>query len=219
MAVRRALAVALLLGACSSPRTEVLVVTGSDLATPGELGEIRIEVRSPDDVVQSSTATLGAADPPLPRTLGVVHEGGPLGPFRATVTGFSSGAPLVTREADFTFQPGRTLVLRMDLLRACGGMMCGAEMTCAEAGCRSRTIAAGELTEYDGPAEPTDAGPPDSTDAGPGDTCDPGFADCDGDPDNGCEADLSRRQTCGDCDTRCRRPTNECCDGACATRC
>jgi hypothetical protein len=33
--------------------------------------------------------------------------------------------------------------------------------------------------------------------------CDPGFADCDGDPKNGCEADLSQPETCGACDVQC----------------
>jgi|GEM_PF-467101 len=34
-------------------------------------------------------------------------------------------------------------------------------------------------------------------------TCAPGFADCDGDPANGCEADLSRPEHCGACGTAC----------------
>jgi len=34
-------------------------------------------------------------------------------------------------------------------------------------------------------------------------SCDPGFDDCDGDPKNGCEADLTRPETCGACSVQC----------------
>jgi hypothetical protein len=42
-------------------------------------------------------------------------------------------------------------------------------------------------------------------DAGCAFSCEPGFGDCDGDPANGCEADLSRPDHCGACDNRLRR--------------
>jgi hypothetical protein len=34
-------------------------------------------------------------------------------------------------------------------------------------------------------------------------SCDAGFDDCDGNPENGCEADLSTPDTCGSCDNKC----------------
>ena len=34
-------------------------------------------------------------------------------------------------------------------------------------------------------------------------TCDPGYADCDGDPGNGCETDLSLASHCGTCNSVC----------------
>lgn len=40
------------------------------------------------------------------------------------------------------------------------------------------------------------------------DMCPAGFADCDGNPETGCETRLDRRETCGSCSTVCR--------GACA---
>ncbi|MFO0624189.1 MAG: hypothetical protein U0325_01115 [Polyangiales bacterium] len=48
--------------------------------------------------------------------------------------------------------------------------------------------------------------------------CNQGFADCDGNADNGCEADLrSGAQTCGTCGTRCNAPngTAACVSGQC----
>ena len=43
------------------------------------------------------------------------------------------------------------------------------------------------------------------------------FSDCDGDPSNGCEADLSSPASCGDCSTACASPL-ECVDGTCVER-
>ncbi len=43
--------------------------------------------------------------------------------------------------------------------------------------------------------------------------CGHGFADCDGDPANGCEADLSSAATCGACGHDCQN--GDCVDGAC----
>jgi hypothetical protein len=55
--------------------------------------------------------------------------------------------------------------------------------------------------------------------------CDPGFADCDAEAANGCEADLARPETCGDCASTCADPTPLCqtmsgssaCVSACAS--
>jgi hypothetical protein len=51
------------------------------------------------------------------------------------------------------------------------------------------------------------------------DTCAQGRADCDGKPDNGCEADLSAPANCGSCTVQCTGSTNLCsptgCVGAC----
>ncbi len=44
--------------------------------------------------------------------------------------------------------------------------------------------------------------------------CPAGFFDCNGDPGDGCEADLSSPRTCGDCDTLC---AGGCADGECAS--
>ena len=59
-------------------------------------------------------------------------------------------------------------------------------------------------------------------DAGCAFSCEPGFGDCDGDPANGCEADLGAVATCGRCDTPCLAPEGtsaRCEGGACQVRC
>lgn len=53
--------------------------------------------------------------------------------------------------------------------------------------------------------------------------CDDGYGDCDGSPDNGCEADLhTARNHCGACPTACAAPENasvECVGGRCISTC
>jgi hypothetical protein len=78
-----------------------------------------------------------------------------------------------------------------------------------------------------GAAEPppppvvSDAGQAD--DAGgepPAPVCGPAFADCDGDPANGCETDIRRDPThCGSCDVACGFPDCACEDGVPVLRC
>lgn len=79
-------------------------------------------------------------------------------------------------------------------------------------------------------ALPADDGgmPPPRPDAGsdaPGISgCEPGHADCNGDPTDGCETDLSQPQHCGSCHTACAAPTPVCVMGggpgyACAASC
>jgi hypothetical protein len=47
-------------------------------------------------------------------------------------------------------------------------------------------------------------------------TCDAGFKSCDGNPDNGCEADLATAGSCGDCGVKCSGNTPMCIAGSCA---
>ncbi len=49
--------------------------------------------------------------------------------------------------------------------------------------------------------------------------CDEGFADCDGDPSNGCESTLHELENCGGCGMRCERPgaVTSCASGSCET--
>lgn len=58
-------------------------------------------------------------------------------------------------------------------------------------------------------------GSPGSYDCSP--TCDPGFKDCDGNPDNGCEASLTSLGSCGACNATCDLPnaSESCATGSC----
>jgi hypothetical protein len=49
--------------------------------------------------------------------------------------------------------------------------------------------------------------------------CRPGFADCDGKPENGCEADLLSSATCGNCTIACPTAAPLCSAGQCVLNC
>jgi hypothetical protein len=52
-------------------------------------------------------------------------------------------------------------------------------------------------------------------------SCDASFQDCDGEPNNGCEADLSSAQSCGSCDVKCSNEhgSSTCQAGSCVPSC
>jgi len=144
---------------CRSARTEVVVVVDTDLRTPPTaLEAFRITVTAPDGTSQSSTATLGATDLPPPRTLGLVHTTGPLGPFVVRAEGLAGGTVRVARDASFSFVPGETRVLWLDLLGACISARCGDGQTCSEGACRAIEVAEPELLPWTGTVSSRDAG-------------------------------------------------------------
>ncbi|MDQ3031321.1 MAG: hypothetical protein M3Y87_02815 [Myxococcota bacterium] len=230
--------VALVAAACATPRTEVLVVTDTDLRGPGGIDTIFATVTSPTGEMQTSMATLGPGQPSLPRTLGLVWDGGRLGPYTVRLTGNAGGAMLVSRAATFSFQEQRTLVLRMDLLARCQGVTCGGEQTCGETGCRAIAVEPAELQEWTGalPALDIDAATPpidagmmsiDSggpVDATPGtdacvpasETCNMADDDCDGMVDE-TFALATDVMNCGACGNACdfQNATGECTAGTC----
>jgi hypothetical protein len=199
---------------CDGARTEILVEVGSDLSVPGELDRVTIAAQSPDGRVQESIAELGAGRLPLPRTLGMVHEDGPLGPFTMTVRGELAGAEVVRREGILTFQRARTLVWRVQLLRECETVTCGADTTCAAGGCRGVEVLPGELVELNGPSPPLDAGPFDA--CVPEEPCNGADDDCDGIIDEGIDF-MTDEESCGGCGISCDRDhaSTSCVGGMC----
>ncbi|MBX3276018.1 MAG: hypothetical protein KF729_37550 [Sandaracinaceae bacterium] len=227
---------------CASSSTEVVVFATTDLPVPAQLDEIVIAVTSPAGETQMARAGLGGANPPLPRTLSLVHETGPLGPFAVVVTGRLAGAAVVTRHADFTFQPGQRRRLELALLASCVGVSCAADQTCAAGGCRSRVVSASELLALNGGGEADGGASCGDTSSDPQNcgscgnvctvangtagcsggactvaACDDGFDDCNDEVRDGCEARLESRQHCGRCGNNCG--PRMCCGGDCRMSC
>lgn len=135
----------LALAGCAAPITEVVLEVDSDFDVPGELSAIEIEVTSPDDATQRAMADLGDGEPGLPRTLSLVQEDAPLGPYRVRVTGFRRGMMLLRRDAEFTFVRDESRLLRLDLEQACESVSCPGNRTCEAGECRDREVTGDEL--------------------------------------------------------------------------
>jgi hypothetical protein len=124
-AAERALTAALVLtslaSACAkdaAPPTEIIVVIDSDLAM---LERVRLEV---DGFGDGKPLDISLARNWLPRTVALLHQGGPMGPIRVTASGFIPGqsTPVIVepREQVF-FERGRVRALRIELLASCVG--------------------------------------------------------------------------------------------------
>jgi hypothetical protein len=209
------------ISACRSPATEVVVVVDSDYPVPSGLDELVIEVVEPDGNVSEALGVL-SEEAAWPRTLGVVHRGGPLSPVRVTARGLLEGTPVVEQRAIFTFERETSLLLEMRLLLDCEGVECGENETCDRLGCRGEVVTA--LPPFEGVAS-RDGGPVVDLDAGATDAAvaDAGVADAgvaDAGPDGGSDLD-----PCTALPSICQRGSNVCrcdaclCDVVCGNNC
>jgi hypothetical protein len=175
------LSAALALPACTTPRTEIIVVVDTDLDVPAQIDEIVIEATGPDGAPRSATARSLVASS-LPATLGLIHESGPLGPIEVRAAGRLAGADVVERVARVFFVSRQTRVLELHLVGACMGVACPEGETCAESGCRPVEVAEEELGRW--------TGRPPRLDGGAGDGDADVDVDGDADADRDSDADL-----------------------------
>jgi hypothetical protein len=157
LALAAVLSPAAVLGCDVEPVTEIVIVVDTDLDVPAAVDAIRITVSDADETMQEATADL-AAGAPRPVTLGLVSSTG-TGTLEVVAAGEREGVEIIRRTARVSFVTGRTLVYRMDLWSRCMGVLCGAERSCGDAGCRSHDVDPAELVDWNG-APP---GPPDAT--------------------------------------------------------
>jgi hypothetical protein len=197
-----------LLAACESvDPTELLVVVDSDLAVPGALDEVRVEVTGVEDMVARGSLE----EEGLPRTVGVVYAGGSLGPVRVRAVGSVGGTDVVEALAITSFVEGRTLILPMFLSARCRDVACDADMTCAAGNCTGAVIDASTLVEWMGEVPRLDGGSCPSS----AETCNEMDDDCDGEVDE--DFDLaSDPNHCGACGQTCELPNaTSACRGGC----
>lgn len=237
-----ALGLGLLVG-CSAEtvaRTEIMVVVDSDLSVSSELDNLLITVAGPADKHKSAAAALGANEPALPRSLGLIHESGPLGPLEVLVEGRLSEQVVISRRAVVSFIAGRSSLLSMHLTRSCLDLACAAEQTCTELGCAAVELDSAQLPEWTGEkptlaggTEPLDAAVSEAgldagaDDASTSEDASPADAATGGDASLDAGMCMPQPETCNmrddDCDGTIddgfdlRTDTNHC--GACNTRC
>jgi hypothetical protein len=145
-------------GGGTSPLTQIVVVVDSDLSVPSQLDAIRIEVSGGQGAAQTTDASL-ANQSDLPRSLGLVHSTGELGPVRVRVLGLSSDVSVVERSAVVSFTQDKTVVLRVTLARSCAnsvGLACGPSKTCDAGRCVDPAVS--PLSVWDGKVTPPAAG-------------------------------------------------------------
>lgn len=222
------------LSCADTPRTEIVVVVDSDMRVPMEIDGVEIDVVGPDGETSSTMGDL--ASEPLPRSVGVVHDAGPLAPVTVRVRATLAGTTVVEREMRTAFVRSETVVLLVPLLRSCVGVSCRNGESCGERGCETNVVDATRLPRWSGsepridgavPAPPppprdgsTDApGDSGALDAGRSDagTADTGVVDAAGTdaaaPDMGAPMCPAERGDCNDdpsdgCETSLRTDDN-----------
>ncbi|HEY8431592.1 MAG TPA: hypothetical protein VIL20_24600, partial [Sandaracinaceae bacterium] len=209
----RALAIAsagALLASCGGELTEILVVVDSDLPVPSALDGVRVEVSGAETMTAEGSLRSGGA---LPRTVGVVHRGGSLGPVEIRAVGTLGGAEVVSALARTSFLRGRTLVLPLFLSRACRGVSCGDGETCLAGRCASAEVDPQSLAEWNGSVGRIDGG----TACEPAtERCNSVDDDCDGAVDEGFDLETDVLH-CGACFHTCstHHATPACMGGTC----
>ena len=158
---RAALALSLLAATACSERTRIMVVVDGDLDVPGEIDGVEVHAGG----VEQMSATGSLTDEPFPRTVGLAHGGGALGPIAIRAVGTLAGAPVVERVATTSFVAGRTVVLTLVLSGSCRGVTCSRGETCVEGACVSAAVDPRTLPEWGEETGSSDAGG-DGADAG-----------------------------------------------------
>jgi hypothetical protein len=117
----------------STASTEITIEVTSDLRAPTEIDRVDIDVANLEQPVHVSA---DLADKDLPRHLTLVHDGGPLGPVRITVSGFLGDTKLIERKVEMSFALRTSKALSVRLERACLQNFCSDKTTCVHGECR-----------------------------------------------------------------------------------
>ena len=140
-----------ILSACpedATTLTQIVVVIDSDLHVPDQLDHVQIEISGAKEA-RVIDAPVDTEEHKLPRSLGLLYSGGPLGPIRVVARGQHGGETVVERMAEVHFEKDRTLKLALPLTRACVELAtpCEVDQTCDQGVC---VPAAVSLPVFDG---------------------------------------------------------------------
>ncbi len=135
---------ALLMASCSHPATAIVVAVDSNLAVPGELAVVHVEVGGAgcgDSTCVHDFALTGPDAITLPFSFTVTPQGD-AGPLALVLRGRdAAGSDRVVREVSSSFIAGRTLLLQVELDRAClDAAACASGSTCIAGACASVAI-------------------------------------------------------------------------------
>jgi hypothetical protein len=148
--MRRALAALALLAAACQPRTEVVVGLLTDLPVPGSLASVDLETDRAG--VPIDRRDWPASDGPLllPGSYGLYSSDGTAPAVTIILSGFlGTLTPIARRTVDLSLISGRTLFLRLALVRACvNHAPCPADQNCVEGACVSESLDARTLPDY-----------------------------------------------------------------------
>lgn len=147
---------AALAAGCTTPRTEIVLTVSTDLAMPNEMDQVHVHIDSESGKLRfDKTYDVGGAGlTKLPFSMGLVPGDDSGIAFTVVVSGTHGGTAAVERSATTSFVSGQTLELRMDLLKACRGVICGAGETCAADGkCVEAKVVPTTLPTYGGGAD------------------------------------------------------------------
>jgi len=171
--MRRAFWALTLLGAvatCSSQdhNTKLMVAVWSDLAVPGKIDEIRIDVKGPT-AEPSLDFLLASGKTKLPVLFALVPPDNQNLQFTVTATAYLQSTPIVSQTARLSFAPGKSRILKIVLSGACQGMTCPG-MTCSSGNCQAIDVDVNSLSDYDpqAPLLPPDLGVGPGFDGGTG---------------------------------------------------
>ncbi len=235
-----------LLTSCSAEkpqRTELVLVADTDI---GRLEKVEFSIEGPGKMRQTAEGPTGASAPGA-RSLGLLYEGGKLGPLTLKATGLIAGKALLSRAARVYFVKGQTKVVPLHLLDACIDFPCPGDEQCTERGCEPLVVDSNKLPDWDGSAPMlprTDAGASSDSDANmstpeAGVLTDTGVPATDAGSDAGpplpdggigsCDGVTTNLGTdpqhCGSCNEVCAVPgpdlhlENPCVNGKCTRRC
>lgn len=143
-----------LLFGCSSDAasaTQIIVTVESDYQVPTELDRVTLGVSG------GASAPMATADltmKALPRSVGFTYEGGELGPFVITATGYLGATKVVEKSVRTSFVKGKDVELTLRLETACRQVFCSDGSTCEAGRCDSISGGPGD----DGGAGDLDAG-------------------------------------------------------------
>ncbi|HEX7480620.1 MAG TPA: hypothetical protein VF331_22660 [Polyangiales bacterium] len=164
--------------------TEIVLVIDTDLRVPQELDRVQVAVTGPVGDTRQVEEVLSSSDK-LPLRLGIQYGGGAVGGLRVVVAGLRGAQNpilVVQRAAEVDFVANQILTLHLDLLRACEGVMCPADQTCApktctpggscSVACRTTAVARTELSPWSGPPPRQLTSPAASADAATSGTVD-----------------------------------------------